>query len=106
VIFYSEAVDERKTEKTWTKTRIQNLWRHRSGIYYGRLNRKGNDQWRCLKTGLLDVAKARLREFTGEIEKSSAPDEARSSDKNRYEPDYPSWSQASFRHPIAKARDS
>ena len=76
MIFYSGAVNGQQHEKTWTKTRIQNLWRHRSGIYYARLNRKGNDQWRSLKTELLEVAKARLREFTGEVEKSAAPTEA------------------------------
>ena len=74
-------MEERDTAKTWTKTRIQNLWRHRSGVYYGRLNRKGKDQWRCLKTELLEVAKARLKEFIGEVEKFTAPQEAQTSGK-------------------------
>lgn len=81
VVFYSEAVTAEKREKIWTKTRIQNLWKHRSGVYYGRFNRKGKDQWRSLKTTLLEVAKVRLSEFTGEVDKTATPREAQAAGK-------------------------
>jgi integrase len=49
-----------KSAKIWEKTRRQNLWRHRSGIYYARLFNAGKQIWRSLKTPLFSVAEARL----------------------------------------------
>jgi integrase len=64
------------TVKTWTKTRIQNLMRHRNGLYYARFYSKGKEQWIPLKTELFEVAKARLREHVGEIKEEKAPNDA------------------------------
>ena len=64
------------TVKTWTKTRVQNLMRHRNGLYYGRFYSKGKEQWVPLKTELFEVAKARLREHIGDLKEEAATDEA------------------------------
>lgn len=50
--------------------------RHRSGSYYARLYSKGKEQWKTLKTELLEVAKARLRDFAGEVAEATAASEA------------------------------
>jgi integrase len=73
--------DGAKTVKTWTKTKIQNLLRHRSGVYYARHYSKGKEQWKSLKTELLEVAKTRLREHAGEIEGSANAHEAQAKGK-------------------------
>ena len=62
--------------KTWTKTRVQNLMRHRNGLYYGRFYSKGKEQWIPLKTELFEVAKARLREHIGDLKEEASTDEA------------------------------
>jgi integrase len=62
--------------KMWTKTKVQNLVRHRSGVYYARLYSKGKEQWKSLRTELLEVAKARLREHAGEAKESAAAQES------------------------------
>lgn len=41
--------------------------RHRKGSYYARFYSKGKERWIPLKTELFEVAKARLREHSGEI---------------------------------------
>lgn len=58
-----------KTVKTWARTSVQNLVRHRSGRYYARLFSGGKEQWKSLKTDLLEVAKAKLRDYAGAVEK-------------------------------------
>ncbi len=49
-----------KTVKTWEKTRLQNLVRHKSGRYYARLFLNGKEIWKALKTSHFSVAEARL----------------------------------------------
>ena len=60
VRYYGCEMKRRKTVKSWEKTRVQGLWKHRSGIYYARLYIGGKDIWRSLKTPLFSVAEARL----------------------------------------------
>jgi integrase len=55
---------QRKTaEKTWERTRIQNLLRHKSGRYYARAFDRGKEVWKALKTSHFSVAEAKLAEF-------------------------------------------
>jgi integrase len=46
--------------KTWEKTRLQNLVRHKSGRYYARLFLNGKEIWKSLKTSHFSVAESRL----------------------------------------------
>jgi integrase len=46
--------------KTWEKTKLQNLVRHKSGRYYARLFLNGKEIWKSLKTSHFSVAEARL----------------------------------------------
>jgi len=58
------------TTRYWTRTSIQNLVRHKkSGRYYARLYADGKETWKALKTDLLEVAKAKLRELTDKAER-------------------------------------
>jgi len=45
--------------------------RHKSGRYYARIFANGKETWKTLKTDLLEVAKAKLRDIIGEVEKAS-----------------------------------
>jgi integrase len=47
--------------KTWTKTKIQGLMRHKSGTYYARLYIGDKEKWVSLRTDILEVAKAKFR---------------------------------------------
>jgi len=47
-------------DKTWEKTRLQNLGRHKSGHYYARLFLNGKEIWKSLKTAHFSVAEAKL----------------------------------------------
>src|SRR5689334_5561272 len=58
-----------KVVKTWAKTSVQNLVRHKSGRYYARTFSGGNEKWTSLRTDILEVAKAKLREHVGEADK-------------------------------------
>jgi integrase len=49
--------------KTWEKTRIQYLLRHKSGRYYARAYADGKEVWRSLRTNKFSVAEARLSDF-------------------------------------------
>jgi integrase len=51
------------TVKTWQKTRLQNLVRHKSGRYYARAYANGKEVWQSLKTSHFGVAQAKLSEF-------------------------------------------
>ena len=51
-----------KTVKTWEKTKVQGLVKHRSGGYYARLFTGGKERWVSMKTKVLEVAKIRLRD--------------------------------------------
>jgi hypothetical protein len=56
-------VRERKPTKTWERTRLQNLIRHKSGRYYARAFAGGKQVWKSLKTSHFSVAQARLAEL-------------------------------------------
>lgn len=49
--------------KTWEKTKVQNLVRHKSGRYYARTFAHNKEIWKSLRTGHFSVAKPRLAEF-------------------------------------------
>ena len=57
---------ECKPTKTWERTRLQNLVRHKSGRYYARAFAGGKEVWKSLKTSHFSVAQARLAEFLKE----------------------------------------
>jgi integrase len=59
-------VKQRKPTKTWERTRLQNLVRHKSGRYYARAFAGGKEVWKSLKTSHFSVAEARLAEFLKE----------------------------------------
>jgi hypothetical protein len=52
--------------KTWTATRIPQLYRHSSGTFYARIKVGGKHTWRSLKTELQSVAKAELEKLLDE----------------------------------------
>jgi integrase len=62
-------MNERKPAKTWEKTRLQNLLRHKSGRYYARAFADGKEVWKSLKTSHFGVAEAKLTEFMKEHRK-------------------------------------
>jgi integrase len=55
-----------KTTKTWEKTRLQYLVRHKSGAYYARVYAGGKEVWKSLGTSHFSVAQAKLAEFLKE----------------------------------------
>jgi hypothetical protein len=59
-------VKQRKPTKTWERTRLQNLVRHKSGSYYARAFASGKEVWNSLKTSHFGVAQAKLAEFLKE----------------------------------------
>jgi len=56
-------VKQRKPTKTWQRTRLRNLLRHKSGSYYARAFAGGKEVWKSLKTSHFSVAAAKLAEF-------------------------------------------
>jgi integrase len=52
--------------KTWERTRLQNLLRHKSGRYYARAFAGGKEVWKSLRTSHFSVAQAKLAEFLKE----------------------------------------
>jgi integrase len=52
-----------KPTKTWERTRLQNLVRHKSGRYYARAFAGGKEVWKSLKTSHFSIAGAKLAEF-------------------------------------------
>ena len=52
--------------KSWEKTKVQNLVRHKSGRYYARTFGNNKEIWKSLRTDHFSVAKARLAEFLRE----------------------------------------
>jgi integrase len=54
---------QKTAEKTWERTRLQNLLRHKSGRYYARAFAGGKEVWKALKTSHFSVAEAKLAEF-------------------------------------------
>jgi integrase len=61
-----QLVKEQKPTKTWERTRLQNLVRHKSGRYYARVFSGGKEVWKSLKTSHFSVAQAKLAEFLKE----------------------------------------
>jgi integrase len=59
-------VKQCKPTKTWERTRLTNLVRHKSGHYYARAFTGGKEVWKSLKTSHFSVAEARLAEFLKE----------------------------------------
>jgi integrase len=59
-------VKQAKPTKTWERTRLQYLVRHKSGRYYARVFSGGKDVWKSLKTSHFSVAQAKLAEFLKE----------------------------------------
>jgi integrase len=59
-------VKQCKPSKTWAKTRLQNLLRHKSGRYYARAFAGGKEVWKSLKTTHFSVAEAKLATFLKE----------------------------------------
>jgi integrase len=59
-------VKQCKPTKTWERTRLQNLIRHKSGRYYARAFAGGKEVWKSLKTSHFSVAQAKLGEFMKE----------------------------------------
>src|SRR5438105_1654269 len=57
---------QQRTGKTWQRTRLQNLVRHKAGSYYARAFAGGKEVWKSLKTTHFSVAEARLAEFLKE----------------------------------------
>ncbi|PYI82872.1 MAG: hypothetical protein DMF09_13390, partial [Verrucomicrobia bacterium] len=57
---------QHKPTKTWERTRLQNLVRHKSGRYYARAFAGGKEVWKSLKTSHFSVAQAKLAEFLKE----------------------------------------
>jgi len=55
-----------KPTKTWERTRLQNLIRHKSGRYYARAFAGGKEVWKSLRTSHFSVAEAKLAEFLKE----------------------------------------
>src|SRR5438128_8890448 len=60
---------QHKSTKTWERTRLQNLLRHKSGRYYARAFACGKEVWKSLKTSHFSVAEAKLAEFLKEHRK-------------------------------------
>jgi integrase len=61
-----DLVKQCKPTKTWERTRLQNLVRHKSGRYYARAFAGGKEVWKSLKTSHFSVAQAKLAEFLKE----------------------------------------
>jgi integrase len=62
------AKSETRQSKTWVRTRIQGIMKHRSGILYARVYKGGREKWHSLKTPILEVAIPRFRKKVGELE--------------------------------------
>jgi len=54
-----------KSSQRWFKTRIQNLVRHKSGVYYVRTYSGGKEKWASLKTKTQSIAEVRMAEHIG-----------------------------------------
>jgi integrase len=79
-------VKQRKTVKSWEKTRLSNLVRHkRTGGYYARAYANGKEVWQSLKTKHFSVAEAKLAEFLREHRKARSLEKQASSAKLTFE---------------------
>ena len=68
-------------KKTWERTSLQNLVRHKSGRYYARAFANNKEIWKTLGTYHFSVAKARLAEFLREQRHTQVVASSRSSAK-------------------------
>ena len=68
-MFYGQGMGRPNSVKTWSKTSVSNLVRHRNGGYYARLFRNGKESWKSLKTKVLEVAKSKLRDEQATFQK-------------------------------------
>ena len=59
-------MSEGEKEKTWEKTKVQHLVRHKSGRYYARLFLNSRDVWKSLGTSHFSVAEAKLADVLRE----------------------------------------
>lgn len=50
--------------KTWLKTNVENLVKHRSGGYYARLCAAGKERWKSLRTTVLESGKGQAARAT------------------------------------------
>ena len=76
VVFYGLGMSAAVSLKTWNRTSVQNLVRHKSRGYYARIFANGKETWKSLKTDILEVAKVNLRETSAFIEKAAHADHA------------------------------
>src|ERR1035437_2077673 len=69
-IFYTSQGDMRKKAKKWDTTREPNLLKNTaSGRFYGRFKVAGEQKWINLKTDVFTVAKLRLNDERGRVER-------------------------------------
>jgi integrase len=66
LLFYGQSMSATTTVKTWEKTNLQNMVRHKSGGYYARLFLNGKEIWKSLKTKHFTIAKSRLADAVKE----------------------------------------
>ncbi len=67
----TDTATEEKTS-VWQATRVQNLYRHKGGNYYGRFKVAGPTRWLSLKTTVFSTAKLRLADEARTISGRSA----------------------------------
>jgi integrase len=60
-------MNQNDKERTWTTTKVQNLYRHKSGGYYGRFAIAGKKKWVSLKTKVFTTAKLRLTDQAKQV---------------------------------------
>ncbi|GAA5132253.1 hypothetical protein GCM10023213_00070 [Prosthecobacter algae] len=77
--------DANPTVKTWEKTRVQNLKRHKSGGYYARLFLNGKEVWKSLKTKHFSVAEARMADAQKEHRHRKSKQDSSSSAKMTFQ---------------------
>lgn len=58
-------------EKAWNRTGVQNLYRHRSGIYYARTKVNGKPVWKTLETDVFSVAKLKKEAEVNKLRKTA-----------------------------------
>jgi integrase len=56
-----------KAVPTWTKTNVENVYRHTSGTYYARVTVGGNKTWRSLRTQSLGVARTEVNKLLDDL---------------------------------------
>lgn len=73
------------TVKTWEKTKLQNLVKHKSGGYYARLYLNGKEVWKSLKTKHFTIAESPLSEARKEHRQRKGGAESASSSKMTFQ---------------------